>query len=535
MNLLKSIASDYETGETTCLFLHDKNQGEMINLLTVFELVPSEQVSSEMLGTETTSYMERENVSENYTLYIARLINQGVNDLIAKYEEIENGFNLSYESLSVDVKFPYTLNQEPPEYNPLLISSKGEKTIGRVLPKRNTAFRVWSKLNTNKDWLKDFDEKIFDKLSIISRNFLGYDLNAIPEHIGNVYLCASNPLLRKWSSSLVDKQKDLYVQFFERKNRTVIGCTLVLSEQRFKRPGFTISATITSNKMRVLLPYFPHSLRTQIIDQDGNLIEDSTGTWLNLQFSMNIQESTINYTVQTKKGEEIFSVPKTSKVSTSKIGKFDLTVAKYLQSALESRKFEELEENKEFIFFPKDVRSKLKAKNAIKEILNKASKRCMILDPYFGADDLVYAFAIQNISIPIRIISSASFLKESIISSRVKKKSTFSRIWNCVFGIKEKGLEKETYATQLLKGIESYHKQYSLQKIECKVLLGKKSPLHDRYIIVDDCVYLLGSSLNEFGARATTVIKVPTPVKMIEQAENWWSSEEVPLLETYTR
>ena len=74
----------------------------------------------------------------------------------------------------------------------------------------------------------------------------------------------------------------------------------------------------------------------------------------------------------------------------------------------------------------------------------------------------------------------------------------------------------------MLAAVDSYKTQYSSQKIECKLLLGGKSPLHDRYIIVDDEAYLLGSSLNEFGSRATTIIKIPAPKKMIEQAHSWW-------------
>ncbi|GAJ04591.1 unnamed protein product, partial [marine sediment metagenome] len=39
--------------------------------------------------------------------------------------------------------------------------------------------------------------------------------------------------------------------------------------------------------------------------------------------------------------------------------------------------------------------------------------------------------------------------------------------------------------------------------------------------------------LNEFGVRVTTIIKVPTPVKMIEQALEWWNDKDCPALEDY--
>ena len=49
----------------------------------------------------------------------------------------------------------------------------------------------------------------------------------------------------------------------------------------------------------------------------------------------------------------------------------------------------------------------------------------------------------------------------------------------------------------------------------------KSSPLHDRFIIVDDSAYLLGSSLSEFGSRATTLFKVPNPEALDKRARKW--------------
>ena len=65
-----------------------------------------------------------------------------------------------------------------------------------------------------------------------------------------------------------------------------------------------------------------------------------------------------------------------------------------------------------------------------------------------------------------------------------------------------------------------------LQKIECRVLRGEKSPLHDRFLVIDDNVYLLGSSLNEVGNRTTTISRVPAPGEMIDQAESWWADDK---------
>ncbi|MEP1891830.1 MAG: VPA1262 family N-terminal domain-containing protein, partial [Cyclobacteriaceae bacterium] len=457
-----------------------------------------------------------------------RLINQDIIKVVDQYKNAENGMDLLYESLNAHISVPYLISQEPSGFNPLLIKSNEEKTIGRILPKRNTSFRVWSKLNTDKKWLKDYSDKVFDKIGDISRQNLGFDLSAIPEHIGNIYLFGCNPILRKWGSKLIDREKELFLSFHEREGHTIVGCELVLEEERSKNTGFTLRKEITSRREKVELPYFPHAVHTKIYDQSGNLIERSFGTWINFQFNMSIQESVMNLEVKGGKGTEVVSIPKYSRVATNTVGDYDLSTARYLRSALDERRFEELESNKEFIFFPNAENSKVKAQSTVRELLNMAGSRCMILDPYFQASDLVYAFIIRNISIPIQIISSASFLKEEIKIREVQKK-LLRRFYRWMVSIFRKPKKGQTQGQALLDGIESYQKLYSQQKIECKVLRGKKSPLHDRYIVIDNDVYLLGSSLNEFGSRATTIIKVPTPKPMIEQALKWWEDEEICL------
>lgn len=511
MSKLRSASQEYEKAEISCLFLHDQKKGDKINLLTIFELIPSEQKSSELIGDKASCFMHRENINKDQTIYITRLVNLQVADAIDKYEAIQNGVKLQYKNLDVEVSFPQSIQSEPPEDCPLLIMSNEENTIGIILPKRNTSFRVWSKLNTDKSWLKDYDQKFFKKLSTISVNFFGYDLSAMKEHLGSVYLCACNSLLRSWDSRLINNTNDLLLFFQERDRKSIKGCELVIQEERAKRTGFTVKQKITSNRERVSLPYFPDSFHIRIYDKNGELIDWQLGAFRNVSVQMNIQDRVVNLETESEDGKKTLSIPKTINASTLNVGKYDLTNAHYLRNAYEERKYQELERTKEFIYFPKEAGSKDKAKTVVRELLNEANKRCIILDPYFQLTDLEYAIAIKNISIPVNIISSIAFLSSKISKER-----------------------DETHAEQLQKGIDKYHKVYSQQKINCKVLRGVKSPLHDRYLVIDDKVYLLGSSLNEFGSRATTIVKVPTPKPLIEQAKEWLNNDkECPSLKKY--
>ena len=61
----------------------------------------------------------------------------------------------------------------------------------------------------------------------------------------------------------------------------------------------------------------------------------------------------------------------------------------------------------------------------------------------------------------------------------------------------------------LAKTLESVRLQDPRLNIEIKVMPGKKSPVHDRFLIVDGTVWVLGASLNEFGSRGSLLMKLP--------------------------
>src|ERR1041385_4974792 len=118
MSHLKKISSDYDKAEVTTIFLHDRKTEEKINLLTVFELVPPEQQLSPLIG--GSRYMERESTDGTYTIYITRINSLTVSEAIEKYENIEAGLTLQYQTLNAFITCPFTLQQEPPEYYNIL-------------------------------------------------------------------------------------------------------------------------------------------------------------------------------------------------------------------------------------------------------------------------------------------------------------------------------------------------------------------------------------------------------------------------------
>lgn len=126
---------------------------------------------------------------------------------------------------------------------------------------------------------------------------------------------------------------------------------------------------------------------------------------------------------------------------------------------------------------------------AIRDTIKSASRSVDLLDPYFGRSDLQqFALATTRHGLPFRVLTSADF---------------------CTSG-DDPELKIER-GDALAKTLDSMRAQDSRLNIEIKVMAGQKSPVHDRFLIVDGTVWVLGASLNEFGNRGSLLMKLPEP------------------------
>lgn len=519
---LKNIIAEYSGSEITSVMLYDRALQAWFNLFMVIELVPFEQEASPLIkGEKPEVPADRIAIDDNYTIYIARVTSATADAAVASFNTPSVGFVLKQGTkLDCHVRvFPNVLLEaEPPAESPLSIDKQTEYTYGTILPYRHTDFRVWAKIDREKKWLNAFTpyqkDAIINKAGILSIRHLGFDLSRMPEHLGNIYLCGCNPYLRRYDSSLLDYKTDLLISFYEREGKTIIGKKLILEDKRAGNIGFTVEKIISSKFERIQLPHFPDLLYTKIYDLDGGLIENHIGKWINYSVGIHMQTSLLNLTVKDGDKTKTLEIPKYSSEKPVEVGSYDNSLIYYLKGQQRNKEIEELENNKEFIFFPGGDADKEKATNVIGEIINRASERCILLDPYFGAGDLLYAYIVRNTSLPIQIISSTAFLKgPANFNSDI------------------------THGESLDRALKQFREKFPLQKIECRILKGRnKSPLHDRYIVTDNAAYLLGSSFNEFGSRATSLIKVPAPELLIKKALAWWSNDdETILIEEYVK
>ncbi len=160
-----------------------------------------------------------------------------------------------------------------------------------------------------------------------------------------------------------------------------------------------------------------------------------------------------------KNTTETFEIKLISPGQNVTVGNDQSGAERLLQQAQERRALDELDKSRRFIYFPGMTdESARSAIGIIREIVSKASRRLIICDPYLGAGDVArYVSVVPYIGVPIKLLSSAKFLRRSFQDSRSE-------------------------GDKLLDIIRQIREQDQTMNIDCRVLKGReRSPVHDRF------------------------------------------------------
>ena len=128
----------------------------------------------------------------------------------------------------------------------------------------------------------------------------------------------------------------------------------------------------------------------------------------------------------------------------------------------------------------------------MRDTIGTARRTVMIADPYFaGYGLLAFGHAIQSPDAKLQVLTSAAHLKNEDAGSQVQM------VLDQTF---------QTYPSVP----------------EVRLLSGDPPPLHDRFLVVDDDVWLSGNSLHTIGERAGMVVRLPDPKPVIAQLDRLW-------------
>lgn len=203
--------------------------------------------------------------------------------------------------------------------------------------------------------------------------------------------------------------------------------------------------------------------------------------------------------MQDEEGNTIKTVQKYIDGGRSVVG--DKVVNNGLMDSSPEFSYRKFEEALDFVFYDGDHDNTetniRKSNDDILRILNGASTRLYICDVFFDKKSLLrFVLPMGSRTIPVKILSG------------------------------KKELKKDGRREELASAIKAMNKK-GIANVECRLLIGDKAELHDRFIVADENVWMLGCSLNEFGSRATTLIRVPKEYrqKLIDRAEEWWKDQ----------
>ncbi len=349
------------------------------------------------------------------------------------------------------------------------------------------------------------DEKLRNQLTELSKRNLGYDIAEHSNYIGGFVFLTYGSIYRK-------------IDFTEKESRDGIYCRIEYKKGgrkklwvNCKRKGDD-GSIIGSKKIELDGNRYLYDLDLEgtfsgvsldFYDENDELIDyyDHLAFIRSIQTHMRVGSREVHVTDED--GKTIRKIQKYEEGDRTVIG--ESNPSKSLLDSSPEYAYRKFEEAQDFVFYDGDKEKQeeniRRSNKDILRILNGAHERVYICDVFFDAKSLErFVLPMDSNTMPIRIISS------------------------------KKELKKDGKLQQLREKINEMNKQ-QISNVTCRLMTGGKAELHDRYIVADENVWMLGCSLNEFGVRATTLIRVPKEYKqkLIERAEAWWNDDTLTI------
>lgn len=496
----------YNGAKRVALLAQDNQTKRWYHIFSVLEILPLEIPEYNIPTPEWhENKVIRSNISSKSNIYSFYLVvgNLPVDQVTAFFDqpfrnnEIDNVQNNFFNK---------TFIKEPSGDSPLVLGSNSHKDtgLGSILPKRNSGLFVWAQIDDKRIVQKKFIGTSISsemrEMSQLTIDWLGFNICEKPENLGNIYLVAANPYFRDFDISLCTDPIGIFYQFKLRK-----GITEKFKVRVIDKHGDNVALDklyeIDEPIGIIELPHEPHLTECRIYNSADQLVfVDGPAVFLkSIHVGMSMKQADFHVTIDDPKGNKEFVVEKFSAERPINIGtQIDFNAPYFFKNAENSRKHISNKEDKNFIFFsgPKNgererADQKEEAKSLIRELINKARFKCYICDPYFSAQDLIdYAFYIKNTSVDLKIMNS------------------------------NEATDRDQSKT-LLEMVTEYNSK-SFQNIEVRIL--RSDVLHDRFIVADNDVWFVGTSLNQIGAKATCIGKVPQSdnFEIIKQIESWY-------------
>lgn len=338
--------------------------------------------------------------------------------------------------------------------------------------------RLWSKAQEQKEAIR------------VLRERLHFELDQYPEYWGSVHLVAPNPVFRKLEVRRqpggTKARSAVLFRFRPRPGKSIDSLELSVKEDRPSGTSALRRVPVHQPTVRLIFDHATDLHSETVYDEDrGLLFASGKGIFLD-SFQVGLSIGPVRTRVVQVPGDKAYEVVLQSPPATHvSVGVAD---QQRPQGRPRMRAAQLAHQARARAGGQRWFSGALEeAKRTLRELLYEARREVLIVDPYFAHEELFdFALAVGKIDVPISVLTSAEVLKNDAAP----------------------GVEK---GDVLLAQVRHVASQTHGSTIAIRVMEGSRPPVHDRFFVIDDRVWLLGSSLNEFGSRGTMMVALPDP------------------------
>lgn len=398
------------------------------------------------------------------------------------------------------------LGEEPPW--PTLVSVSGESNTIPFCPSWHDRPRVHhlvplSALSLNKLWP---DEAEREEASRWVSDRLHFSLDEYPEYWGSIHLVAPNPVYRAMETRLYPRtppRESVLVRFHPRAGKSVDGLTLTYTDKEEWGPLDVRHVIVKSPLIRLDFEREVQATKQDIFDPRRGILETAHEASYFLK-SIHISFEAIGERVRVHGGtaESTYAVNRISAPDdTRKTGELSRAPSARIRmgDAHFARKRRGRAEELDQLWFSGQ---REEAANAVRSRIVDATRDVLIVDPDFGPDEFfTFAFAVSRRRVSVQILTSAQ-----------------------IFGSSSRDIHANaTRGDRLGAELDRIAANKRVNPFEIRVMNSEPSSLDERFLVVDDRVWLLGSSLHTFGDRPTLMIALPNPEPIKSHLLNLWN------------
>jgi hypothetical protein len=331
------------------------------------------------------------------------------------------------------------------------------------------------------------------------------DLEAHPQLCHSAHLFAPLPILRHYKTSLASDEngdRALFVDLVPRLGQRLDKLTIEVLEKRPTGQRLLAMARASSPLSIIALDEDVEQIATRIVhDEFGLLVDDGPYFFLqsvSITGDMVTEHRRVPLPARGKRPAQLHRIPVTGMDHLMLIGSDRGTSgAKLLRGiALKSQPAR----TRELHWFRDDPEG---ATQVLHRILRGVRSRLVVIDPYFtAADVLPYLPWVSQRKAQIVVLTSTKGLQDTSLPQAPGDENG------------TKAERERRHLDALRTELELRTSTRTINPVSVRVMSGHR-PIHDRFLIADEKVWHMGSSLNAFGTRGTMLSELDDAPGMI--------------------